>query len=166
MILAMILATIFLTGDARQPAVTDSAAFKSVACDFLTYDNAFKLIGKSTGADSGMEDTAEGRKWGCTFTASDIGDKPRKLYFTMIKSSSDDGAKQAFDSIRQSNKSHAGFEEWPGVGDEAVVHSDPPNFHFVMVRKGVKAIRVKVNPAAGVSLDELKNVVVSLTGKL
>lgn len=166
MILAMILTTIFMAADAPKPVVTENAAFKSVACDFFTYDNAFKLLGRSTGADDGMQDTDEGRKWGCTFTASDKGEKPPKLYFTIIKSTAEDGAKQAFETIRQSNKMHAGFEEWPGVGDEAVVHSDAPNFHFVMVRKGVKTIRIKINPAEGVSLNDLKNVAVSLTAKL
>lgn len=166
MILAMVLATIFMAGDVPNPAVNETGAFKSVACDFFTYDNAFKLLGKSTGADDGMQDTAEGRKWGCTFTASEKGDKSPKLYFVMIKSTSEESAKQAFETIRKTNKTHAGFTEWPGVGDDAVVHTDAPNFHFVMVRKGVKTIRVKVNPAAGVSLDDLKNVAVSLTAKL
>lgn len=166
MILAMILATLFMTDSAPQPRITETAVFKPVACDFFGYDNAFKLIGKSTGADGGMEDTPEGRSWKCTFTASDKGEKPPRLYVMIIKSTSEDSAKQSFDGVRQSNKKQAGFEEWVGVGDEAVVHTDAPNFHFVMLRKGAKTLRVKTNPAADVSLEELKGVVVSLTGKL
>ena len=149
-----------------RPTFAESVAFKSVACDFFTYDNAQKLIGRATGADDGMQDVAEGRKWGCTFTASDKGEKGPKLYFVLYKATSEDVAKQSFETVRQSNKKHNGFEEWPGVGDEAVVHSDAPNFHFVMVRKGVKTIRVKINPAEGVSLEELKNVARLLTAKL
>lgn len=166
MILAMILTAIVMTGDAQKPPEPEMPAFKSVACDFFTYDNAFKLLGKSTGADGGMEDTAESRSWKCTYTASDKGDKSPKLYFMMLKSTSDNAAKQVFDAVRQSNLKHPGFAEWSGIGDEAVVHRDEPNFYFVMVRKGVKAIRVKVNPADGVSFDDLKAVAVSLTARL
>lgn len=166
MLLVFILTTIFMTGVMPKSTVAESAAFKPVACDFFGYDNAQNLIGKAIGADDGMQDGAEGRKWGCTFTASDKGEKPPKLYFVLYKATSEDLAKQSFETVRTSNKKLGGFEEWPGVGDEAVVHSDAPNFHFVMVRKGVKTIRVKINPAEGVSLDELKNVARSLAAKL
>lgn len=166
MLLVFLLTTIFMTGDMAKPTVTESVAFKSVACDFFTYDNARKLIGRATVVDDGMQDVAEGRKWGCTFTATDKGEKPPKLYFVLYKATSEEIAKRSFESVRMSNKKLGGFEEWSGVGDEAVVHSDTPNFHFVMVRKGVKTIRIKINPADGVSLEELKNVARSLAAKL
>jgi hypothetical protein len=166
MLLVFLLTTIFMTGDMAKPTVAESAALKPAACKFFTYENAEKLIGRSTGADSEMQEVAEGLKWSCTFTASDKGENPPKLYFVLYKATSEEIAKQSFETVRQSNKKRGGFEEWPGVGDEAVVHSDAPNFHFVMVRKGVKTIRVKINPAGGVSLDELKNVARSLTAKL
>ena len=120
MILAIILTMMFMTGDAATTQAAETSAFKSVACDFFTYDNAQKILGKATGADDGMHDIADGRKWGCTFTASDKGEKPPKLYFTIIKATSEDVAKNAFDVIRNSNNKHQGFEEWPGVGDEAL----------------------------------------------
>lgn len=166
MILAIILTMMFMTGDAATTQAAETSAFKSVACDFFTYDNAQKILGKATGADDGMHDIADGRKWGCTFTASDKGEKPPKLYFTIIKATSEDVAKNAFDVIRNSNNKHQGFEEWPGVGDEALVHTDAPNFHFVMVRKGVKTIRIKVNPAEGVSPDAVKSAAISLLPKM
>ncbi len=166
MLLIFLLTTIFMTGGTPKPTIAESAAFKPMACDFFGYDNAQKLIGKATGADDGMQDVAEGRKWGCTFTASDKGDKPPKLYFVLYKATAEDVAKQSFETVRQSNRKLDGFEEWPGVGDEALVHSDAPNFHFVMVRKGMKTIRVKINPAEGVSLEDLRNVARSLTAKL
>ncbi len=166
MIIEMIFISL-LTTVGVPPKAIEPVAFKSVACDFFTHDNAIKVLGgKATGADTGMTDTAEGRKWGCTFTASDRGETPPKLYFMLVKSPSDEVAKRAFDTVRQSNKSHAGFEEWPGIGDEAVVHTDGKNFQFVMVRKGVKTIRVKVNPAEGVSMDTLKSAVTSIIPKL
>ena len=166
MLLVFLLTTIFMSGASPKTAIPESAAFKSVACDFFTYDNAQKLIGRSTGADDGMQDITEGRKWGCTFTASDKGEKPPKLYFVLYKATSEDIAKQSFETVRQSNKKVDGFEEWLGVGDEAVIHSDAPNFHFVMVRKGVKTIRVKINPAEGVSLADIKAVASSLVPKM
>jgi hypothetical protein len=44
-----------------------------------------------------------------------------------------------------------------GIGDEAFLVSNPPSFHFMMVRKDEKIFRIKLNKAAeGTSLEELK----------
>lgn len=166
MILSIFLTMILVTGYPASPVAVEPAAFKPVACDFFTYDNAEKILGKATGADGGMTDTSEGRKWGCTFTASDKSEKPPRLYFTIMKSPTDEVAKSVFEAVRSSNNKHTGFEEWAGVGDEAIVHTDAPNFHFVMVRKGGKTIRIKLNPADGVSLDTVKAAAVSLVPKM
>lgn len=163
-----ILIAFFLT---PTPFIADSfeasTMRKSVACDFFVYENAQKILGKKVRAEDGeMSDESEGRFWRCTFTGPTEADRAPKLHFVLIRSVSDDAAKQAFEVIRDSNKNKAGFEEWPGVADEAIVHSDGKNFQFVMVRKAAKTIRMKVNPANGVSLDEVKNVAASLALKL
>lgn len=167
MILALILTTLFTGAPGVNSTMVEPAAFKSVACDFLTHDNAMKILGRqSIGTDGGMTEDPEGRKWRCTFAPADAAANSPKLHFMIMKSPGEDVAKQSFDAIRQSNKKLAGFEEWPGIGDEALVHSDGKNFQFVMVRKGVKSIRIKVNPADRVSLETVKAVASSLVTKM
>lgn len=168
MILAILFSLLFFSSRAEisQPVVA-SAAYKSVACDFFTHDNAMRILGApSIGSDGGMTEDADGKSWKCTFTPKDGGEKAPKLFFMIVKSMSEDTAKSAFQAIRDSNKDHDGFEEWSGVGDEAIVHTDAPNFHFVMVRKGAKTIRIKINPAVGVSLENVKAAAVSLIPKM
>lgn len=167
MILALILATLLTSASGVNSTLVEPAAFKSVACDFLTHDNAMKILGRqSIGTDEGMTEDPEGRKWRCTFAPVDAAANSPKLHFMIMKSTSEDAAKQSFDGVRQSNKKHAGFEEWPGVSDEALVHSDGKNFQLVMVRKGVKSIRIKINPADGVSLDTVKAAAASLVPRM
>jgi hypothetical protein len=156
-----------LTIAAFMSSTVEAPAYKSVACDFFTHQNAVKVLGgNATGADGGEKEIADGRQWTCTFTASDRGDDPPKLHFGIIKSNSEDAAKVSFEAIRQSNKTHPGYQEWPGVGDEAAVHSDGKNFYLVMIRKGVRTMRAKVGPARGTSLEALKDAMASLVSKL
>jgi hypothetical protein len=142
-----------------------TTAVKPVACQFFTLANAEKLIGgKVVGQDDEHATDDGGQRWGCTFAPA-AADGP-KIYFLVLRNKSEGVAKEQFDKIRQSNKNHAGFEEWPGVADEAVFHSDGTGFHFVMIRKNTGTIRIKVNPAKGVSLDDLKTVAASLAAKM
>lgn len=167
MLLTLLLAALFTSAPGINSSEAEPAAFKSVACDFLTHDNALKILGRpSIGTDEGMTEDPEGRKWRCTFAPVDAGSNSPKLHFMIMKSPTEDAARQSFDGIRQSNKKHSGFEEWPGVGDEAVVHSDGKNFQLVIVRKGVKSIRIKVNPADGVLLDTVKAAAASLVPRM
>ena len=167
MILTILFSILFLSADAGIAKTSVPTAFKSVACDFFTHDNAMKVLGsQSIGTDGGMTENAEGRSWKCTFTPNDGGESSPRLYFMIMKSPSEEAAKNSFQVIRDSNKMHNGFEEWSGIADEAIAHSDAPNFHFVMVRKGLKTIRIKVNPASGVSLDSIKAAAASLVPKM
>lgn len=166
MILVIILTSLLFAGATEQSS-TAPAVFKSVACDFFAYENASKVLGgKAMGVDGGMTEDADGRKWACTFRPANGVEGSPLLHFTLTKSTSDQIAKQAFDSIRRSNAAKTGFEEWPGVADEAMFQTDTPNFHFVMVRKGLKTIRIKVNPANGISLDDVKAAAVALVPKM
>ena len=165
LIIALIFTT--LTVSAHPDAAAASVA-KPAACHYFGYENAAKLLGTEVSADDGgMTEDAAGRTWKCNFYPADKAAKDGpKLYFMLAKSSSADTAKGAFEAVRESNKKHKGFEEWPGVGDEAVVQTDVANFHFVMVRKGANSIRIKVNPARGVSLDAVKNAAEMLVAKM
>ena len=167
MILTILFSILFLSADAGNAKTSVPTAYKSVACDFFTHDNAMKVLGgQSIGTDGGMTENTEGRSWKCTFAPKDGGESSPRLFFMIMKSTSEEAAKSTFQIIRDSNKTHNGFEEWSGITDEAIVHSDAPNSHFVMVRKGLKTIRIKVNPASGVSLDSIKAAAASLVPKM
>lgn len=147
-------------------AAASNSVRKPYACQFFTNESAMKIIGgKVRAADEGMSEEEKVKKWKCTFTAETGGDGP-KVYFMLMRSTSETAAKEDFEVIRESNKNHAGFEEWPGVGDEAVVHTDGSNFQFVMIRKGANTVRIKVNPAKGISFENLKSVAASLVPRL
>lgn len=143
-----------------------NSMMKPVACSFFSYENAAKLIGQKAKGIDGEEGTEDGgRKWTCTFSPASGEDGP-KVYFMILRNNSEKAAKKTFDDIRQSNKNHTGFEEWPGVADEAIAHTDGKGFQFLMLRNGMKTIRLKVNPAAGVSYDDTKAIAASLAMKL
>lgn len=163
----MILALLALSS-APEPstAETVTTARKPIACQFFTPELAAKLLGqKPRGVDDEIATDDGGREWRCTFSSASDESEP-KIHFLLIKSPSEDAAKRAFEEIRSSNRDHKGFEEWPGVSDEAIVHSDGQGFHFVMIRKGVKTIRIKVNPIKDVPLDHVKRVAAALAMKL
>jgi len=146
----------------------ESAAFKSVGCDFFEPQNAAKLLGeKFRGEDQGMKESATEKSWGCTFMRTEeTSTRSPKIYFSIKKSVSIDSAVDAFSEMRKSNSGKPGWEEWSGVGDEASTHTDAPNFHLVTVRKGAKTIVIKINPADGILLSDVKTISEKLTTKL
>jgi hypothetical protein len=166
MVNALFVFVFFVTACVFQNAAAETAAAKPYACNFFTYANAEKLLGqKLTAADSDEMAENGSRRWGCTFSTT-AGESGPRLFFLLIKDASEEAARAEFEKVRASNKKHAGFEEWPEVGDEAVVHTDGQNFQFLMARKGANTIRVKVANSKDVSLDELKAVTALLTAKL
>lgn len=167
MILAILFSLFFITSETEAVSVSHPVAYKSVACDFFTHDNAMKILGgQAVGSDGGMTENADGKSWKCTFVPKGGDERSPKLFFMIMKSPSEESAKNTFQLIRDSNRQSNGYVEWPGVGDEAIVHSDAPNFLFVMVRKGLKTIRIKINPAEGVSLESVKAAAVSLIPRM
>jgi hypothetical protein len=138
---------------------------KPAGCDFFTRQNASKILEGEvtwTGTDA---TESELKKWTCTFVSKEAADGP-KLYFGLHRFASADKAREEFDAIVQSNKNHAGFEKWVGIGDDALVHTDGANFQFVMVRKGIRSFRIKVNPAGSISIENMKLVSEDLIRKM
>jgi hypothetical protein len=69
-----------------------------------------------------------------------------------------ESANKVFDDIVVSNTNNPGNSRLD-IGDEAWFHSDGTNFCFLMVRKGNKIIRMKVNRLTKeTSVDEMKRV--------
>lgn len=150
---------------AANPWESNTGLRKPAGCDFFTKANAVKILGTDV-TWSGTDSTAnEPKKWTCTFVSKSAADGP-KLYFGLYRFSTAESAREEFDAIVMSNKNHAGFERWHGVGDDSIVHTDGSNFHFVMVRKGMRSFRIKVNPAGSTSIADIKAVAEDLVGKM
>lgn len=150
---------------AANPGESNVGFRKPVGCDFFTRANAVRILGADvtwTGTDSTAN---EPRKWTCTFVSKDAAEGP-KLHFVLHRFSAAEAAREEFDSVVNSNKNHAGFERWDGIGDDAIVHTDGANFQLVMVRKGIRSFRIKVNPAGSTSLETVKLVAQDLVKKM
>ena len=67
-------------------------------------------------------------------------------------------AHKVFEDIVTGNANNPGHSR-PDIGDEAWLHSDGTNFCFLMVRKGNRIVRLKVNRLTKqTSVDEMKRV--------
>ncbi len=166
MLNAILLFVFFVSAAAVNGQNAGTFAAKPVACHFFGYENAERLLGQKTaGADGEENKTDGGAKWTCTFTTA-AGDNGPKLYFALYRDATEDVAKAEFQKVRLSNQKHDGFEDWQGVADEAIAHTDGKNFQFLMLRKGSRTLRIKVGNSNSVSFDQLKAVAASLVTKL
>lgn len=150
---------------AANPFESNPGFRKPAGCDFFTKANAVRIIGTDvtwTGTDSTAN---EPRKWTCTFVSKNAAEGP-KLYFVLHRFTTAEAAREEFDSVVDSNKNLAGFERWQGVGDDAIIHTDGANFQLVMVRKGIRSFRIKVNPAGSTSLENVRSVAQDLIKKM
>lgn len=144
---------------------------KPHGCERLTQADAERMLGTAARvSEDRIEQKENTRIAKCTYAALSNAESNApavNLYFMFEESLTDEQARRTFAEIRESNKTHRGFELWPGVGDEALVHSERPNFHFVMARKGRYSVRVKINTAAETtSLNEVKSFVARLIERL
>lgn len=82
-----------------------------------------------------------------TFTADTVDPLGRlgNVYFMYQEFLELDSAISAYAAIRSSNSDHEGVEDIADLGDEAYFHSDGESFYFIMVRKGTKELRIKLN---------------------
>lgn len=147
------------------PWESNTGLRKPAGCDFFTKANAMKIL-RTDVAWTGTDATAnEPKKWTCTFASKDAVAGPN-LYFGLHRFTTAEGAREEFEAIASSNKNHSGFERWQGVGDDAIVHTDGANFQFVMVRKGIRSFRIKVEPADTTSLEDVKAVAEDIVKKM
>ena len=80
------------------------------------------------------------------------------LYYLDEQHDNAESAHKVFEDIVVSNRNNSG-QSRPEIGDEAWLHSDGTNFCLLMVRKGNKIIRMKVNRLTKeTSVDEMKRI--------
>jgi hypothetical protein len=139
---------------------TKSADEKVKPCKFLSFAEAEKILGQRVElVTNSWNFAADKTRFECTYRALEAktGGREINLFFILEESPNIEQAKRIYAEIWQSNKNHAGIEVLSGTGDEAYAHSEKPNFHFVLARKGKFTIRLKVNKAVETtSLEELK----------
>ncbi|HVE57464.1 MAG TPA: hypothetical protein VNB22_11595 [Pyrinomonadaceae bacterium] len=138
---------------------------KTKACKFLSFAEAEKILGgKVELVTNSWTFTTDITRFDCTYRAVEkdkASGKDINLYFSFEQQDQNatvEKAREVFASTyRKINEPDIFVGKLSGVGDEAFLISNPPNFHFMMVRKGTKIFRIKLNKAGkGTSLEELK----------
>ena len=95
----------------------------------------------------------------CSWKAT-TDDLNSNFYYIDEEHNNAESAHKVFEDIVVSNQNNSGHSR-PDIGDEAWLHSDGTNFCLLMVRKGNKIIRLKVNRITKeTSVDEMKRVAV------
>jgi hypothetical protein len=93
--------------------------------------------------------------------------KSGAIYFMIEQYTHDLSAKKAFTSIKRANENAEGVKTVYNLADEAYFHSDGQNFYFILVRKGKKMFRIKVNAITShTSLEEFNRVSKKLADNL
>ncbi len=83
-----------------------------------------------------------------TFTAKEIDAKTQKqgnLYYIFERYTNEEEARKVIQSFIKSNQGFTGFELLTAYGDDAFFHTDKQNFYLLIIRKGNKMVRLKVN---------------------
>jgi hypothetical protein len=78
-------------------------------------------------------------------TKDTVTDRLGNIYYMIEQYPTLELAHREYDSIRKGNEHAEGFKLLSGVGDEAYFHSDQKNFLFLLMRKNLYLLRLKVN---------------------
>ncbi len=100
--------------------------------------------------------------WNLVYTADSADEKTGKtgnVYFMYEEYETIEDAQRTYADIKTGNEKHEGFKVLQGMGDEAYFHSDGENFMFILVRKGAKMLRMKVNKVTGKTSPDAFNAV-------
>jgi hypothetical protein len=153
----------------------NSADEKTKPCKFLSFADADKILGQPVElVTNSWTFTADKTRFDCTYRGvekDEASGKDINLYFSSEEIQQNPTAEQAhevFESdYRKINEPDIFVGKLSGIGDEAFLISNPPNFHFMMVRKGVIIFRIKLNKAGkGTSLEELKTFMKNIAGRI
>ncbi len=154
-------------------ATTDSASKVKPTdpASLFTLPDAEKILGEHGRlTDSSTALKADTLEFKSTYTANAKDQKTGKtgiIYFMYERYSSVPAAQNAYSIIKTGNEKHEGFKILHDMGDEAYFHTDSENFYFILVRKGEKMFRMKVNKTTSTtSLDEFNLVAKNITAAL
>lgn len=138
--------------------------------NIFTKSDAEKILGEPAHlTDSAWTIEGDSSVYRCSYTANSKDQKSGKtgaIYFMFEQHPHIASAKKVYSSIKTANENH-GIRELNDLGDEAYFHTDRQNFYFILVRKGEKLIRMKVNKITSTtSLDEFNQVAGNITAAL
>ena len=140
-------------------------AAKPKPCKFLIYAEAEKILGQPVRLiETISKIEGDVSKSDCVYSGiskDKISGKDINLYFSIEQKAQNPTvaeARQVFESAyRKINEPDLSVQVLSEIGDESFLISNPPYFHFMMVRKGEIIFRIKLNKAAeNTSLEELK----------
>jgi len=130
----------------------------------LSQSDAEKILGQPSALTERSTEEKDGIvKHRCTYTATapDVNTNETGNLFYLFELYEDQGsAQKSYADLILSNQGMPGQKSINGIGEEAFFHSDQKNFHLMMVRRGNKIIRLKVNKVTSMtSLEGLQEVV-------
>jgi len=127
-------------------AYRDNSFFNKI---YFSQADAELILGEkaflSDSSSTIKKDTLEIKR---AYTANSIDQKTGKtgvIYFMIEEYNQEASAKNAYDFFKTANEKHEGIKIVHDMGDDAYFHSDGKNFYFILVRKGKKMFRIKVN---------------------
>ena len=116
--------------------------------NYISQSDAEKILGQAaTLTESSVEENGNALKSRYTYTATSkeaTTGKTGHLYFMFEKYNDEASAKKTFAGIISQNQNMPNIKKL-SMGDEALRHTDNENFDMIIVRKGNKIIRLKVN---------------------
>jgi hypothetical protein len=133
---------------------THTAGTNDTSARYISQIDAEKILGQSASlTESSTEQKDNAVKYRYTYTANDsvvAGNRTGHLYCLFEVYKDEASAKKTFADILSGNQSMPNLKKI-NIGDEALQHSDNENFDMVIVRKGNKIIRLKVNKLTGLT---------------
>ena len=139
--------------------------------NLFTLADAERILGeKAHLTDSASAIEGDVATFKCTYIANSKDPKTGKtgvIYVMFEEYAKVSSAKKVYSSIKTSNENHEGVKVLHDLADEAYFHSDGENFYFILVRKGGKMLRMKVNKTTSTtSLDQFNAIAKKITGAL
>ena len=157
--------------DSNIIAINQPTEISMPSVELLSLSDAEKILGEKAHVSDSSDYLSNGQlTLKRTFTADNIDLETRKkgnIYFMFEHFDQDSSAHKVYADIKKANEGHAGIMPLNGVGDEAYFHSDGENFYFVLVRKGSKLLRMKVNKITShSSKTEFVNIARQISAKM
>ncbi len=135
----------------------------------LTAQEAQRILGEPCHLQTTEDTLLKGVQTHKSTFLANSASSPKKitLYYMFESYRDNDGAKKIFESYWESNGKSQGFELMSNLGDQAFFHNDGHNFNLLIVRKGNKMVRFKINKTTPkTSTDELKLIANEVVGRI
>jgi hypothetical protein len=139
--------------------------------DCLSQSDVEKILGQQAVlTESAVEEKDSAFKQRCTYTANKADIKTNNLahlYYLFEKYDNERLARNVYEGILTGNQNMPNLQKIYNLGDEALRHTDFENFDMIIIRKGNKLIRLKINKITSMtSTSELQIIAKKITESL